>query len=57
MALTTKWTGSIAAGLVAAFSLGRFPQPKYASYAIANLLTYMIGNANGQVYKGPGIKR
>ncbi|MDA8254695.1 MAG: sulfur oxidation c-type cytochrome SoxA [Betaproteobacteria bacterium] len=39
------------------FRQQRFPQPKYASDAIANLLTYMIGNANGQVYKGPGIKR
>jgi hypothetical protein len=24
---------------------------------VAYLLTYMIGTANGQVYKGPGIKR
>ncbi len=39
------------------FRQQRFPQPKYASDAITNLLTYMIGNANGQVYKGPGIKR
>lgn len=39
------------------FRQQRFPEPKYASDAIANLLTYMIGNANGQVYKGPGIKR
>lgn len=39
------------------FRQQRFPQPKYASDAIAYLLTYMIGNANGQVYKGPGIKR
>jgi len=35
----------------------RFPAPKYTSDAIANLLTFMIGTANGQVYKGPGIKR
>jgi sulfur-oxidizing protein SoxA len=39
------------------FRQQRFPQPKYASDAVAYLLTYMIGNANGQVYKGPGIKR
>ncbi|NJD33351.1 MAG: sulfur oxidation c-type cytochrome SoxA [Betaproteobacteria bacterium] len=39
------------------FRQQRFPQPKYASDAVSNLLTYMIGNANGQVYKGPGIKR
>lgn len=39
------------------FRQQRFPQPKYASDAVANLLTYMIGTANGQVYKGPGIKR
>ncbi|WP_310450434.1 sulfur oxidation c-type cytochrome SoxA [Sulfuritalea sp.] len=39
------------------FRQQRFPEPKYASDAIAYLLTYMIGNANGQVYKGPGIKR
>lgn len=35
----------------------RFPEPKYASDAIAYLLTYITANANGQVYKGPGIKR
>jgi sulfur-oxidizing protein SoxA len=39
------------------FRQQRFPQPKYASDAVTDLLTYMIGNANGQVYKGPGIKR
>ena len=39
------------------FRQQRFPQPKYASEAVSNLLTYMIGNANGQTYKGPGIKR
>ncbi|MDP1524543.1 MAG: sulfur oxidation c-type cytochrome SoxA [Rhodocyclaceae bacterium] len=39
------------------FRQQRFPAPKYTSDAIAYLLTYMIGNANGQVYKGPGIKR
>jgi L-cysteine S-thiosulfotransferase len=39
------------------FRQQRFPQPKYASDAIAYLLTYMIGTANGLEYKGPGIKR
>ena len=39
------------------FRQQRFPQPKYASDAVSYLLTYMIGTANGQVYKGPGIKR
>jgi sulfur-oxidizing protein SoxA len=39
------------------FRQQRFPQPKYASELITDLLTYMIGNANGQIYKGPGIKR
>jgi L-cysteine S-thiosulfotransferase len=39
------------------FRQQRFPQPKYASDLVTYLLTYMIGNANGQVYKGPGIKR
>jgi sulfur-oxidizing protein SoxA len=39
------------------FRQQRFPQPKYASDAVAYLLTYMIGTANGLEYKGPGIKR
>lgn len=39
------------------FRQQRFPAPKYTSDAIAYLLTYMTGNANGQIYKGPGIKR
>ena len=39
------------------FRQQRFPQPKYVSDAVAYLLTYMIGNANDQIYKGPGIKR
>jgi L-cysteine S-thiosulfotransferase len=39
------------------FRQQRFPEPKYASEVVADLLTYMIGNANGQVYNGPGIKR
>ena len=39
------------------FRQQRFPEPEYASQTIANLLTYMGVNANGHVYKGPGIKR
>lgn len=39
------------------FRQQRFPEPGYASETIANLLTYMGVNANGHVYKGPGIKR
>jgi L-cysteine S-thiosulfotransferase len=39
------------------FRQQRFPEPKYVSDVITVLLTYMTGNANGAVYKGPGIKR
>lgn len=39
------------------FRQQRFPQPKYASDTITALLTYLTVNANGQEYKGPGIKR
>jgi sulfur-oxidizing protein SoxA len=39
------------------FRQQRFPEPEYASETIADLLTYMGVNANGHVYKGPGIKR
>lgn len=39
------------------FRQQRFPQPKYASDTVTALLTYMIANANGNVYKGLGIKR
>ena len=39
------------------FRQQRFPEPKYASDTVAYLLTYMTANANGQLYKGPGIKR
>ena len=39
------------------FRQQRFPEPGYVSETIADLLTYMGVNANGQVYKGPGIKR
>jgi L-cysteine S-thiosulfotransferase len=39
------------------FRQQRFPEPKYLSDSITMLLTYLTVNANGQVYKGPGIKR
>ena len=39
------------------FRQQRFPEPKYLSEAVTALLTYLNGNANGQIYKGPGIKR
>ncbi len=39
------------------FRQQRFPEPKYASDTVTALLTYMTANANGQMYKGPGIKR
>jgi sulfur-oxidizing protein SoxA len=39
------------------FRQQRFPEPKYGSDVVTALLAYMIGNANGQLYKGPGIKR
>ena len=39
------------------FRQQRFPEPKYLSDSITALLTYLTANANGQVYKGPGIKR
>ncbi len=39
------------------FRQQRFPEPGYASQTISDLLTYMGVNANGHVYKGPGIKR
>ena len=35
----------------------RFPEPSYLSVSITALLAYMTVTANGQVYKGPGIKR
>jgi len=49
--LTQQWR------MADCFRQQRFPQPKYASDAITALLTYLTVNANGQVYKGPGIKR
>jgi sulfur-oxidizing protein SoxA len=39
------------------FRQQRFPEPGYATQTISDLLTYMAVNANGQRYKGPGIKR
>ena len=39
------------------FRQQRFPEPGYASETIADLLTYMGVNANGHLYRGPGIKR
>ena len=39
------------------FRQQRFPEPKYASDTVTALMTYMTANANGQLYKGPGIKR
>jgi sulfur-oxidizing protein SoxA len=35
----------------------RFPKPDYASETLSALMTYLTVNANGHVYKGPGIKR
>jgi L-cysteine S-thiosulfotransferase len=39
------------------FRQQRFPEPEYLSDSLTALLTYLAVNANGQVYKGPGIKR
>lgn len=39
------------------FRQQRFPWPNYASDTITALLTYLTVKAQGQVYKGPGIKR
>lgn len=39
------------------FRQQRLPEPNYGSDTITALLTFMTANANGQVYKGPGIKR
>jgi sulfur-oxidizing protein SoxA len=39
------------------FRQQRFPEPGYVSETISDLMTYMGVNANGHVYKGPGIKR
>jgi sulfur-oxidizing protein SoxA len=39
------------------FRQQRFPEPGYVSETITALLTYIGVNANGALYKGPGIKR
>lgn len=39
------------------FRQQRFPEPSYLSDSITALLAYMTVTANGQTYKGPGIKR
>lgn len=39
------------------FRQQRFPEPRYLSDSVTALLTYLTVNANGNVYKGPGIKR
>ena len=39
------------------FRQQRFPEPGYASETLSALLSYVTLNANGQVYRGPGIKR
>ena len=39
------------------FRQQRFPEPDYASEMLSALLTYLTVNAQGQEYKGPGIKR
>jgi L-cysteine S-thiosulfotransferase len=39
------------------FRQQRFPEPGYVSETLTDLLAYLGVNANGQVYKGPGIKR
>jgi len=39
------------------FRQQRFPEPGYTSETLSALLTYVTVNANGHVYRGPGIKR
>jgi sulfur-oxidizing protein SoxA len=39
------------------FRQQRFPEPGYVSETLSALLTYVTVNANGHVYRGPGIKR
>lgn len=51
VALTMQWR------MNDCFRQQRFPEPKYVSDTITALLTYLTANANGVVYKGPGIKR
>lgn len=39
------------------FRQQRFPEPKYLSDAITAIMSYQAVNANGTMYRGPGIKR
>jgi sulfur-oxidizing protein SoxA len=39
------------------FRQQRVPEPGYVSQTLSDLMTYLAVNANGQLYKGPGIKR
>jgi sulfur-oxidizing protein SoxA len=39
------------------FRQQRFPEPGYLSDTVTALLTFLTANANGNLYKGPGIKR
>lgn len=39
------------------FRQQRFPEPKYLSDTITAIMAYQAVNANGQLYRGPGIKR
>ncbi len=39
------------------FRQQRFPAPNYLSDTITALITYLSANAEGSLYKGPGIKR
>ena len=39
------------------FRQQRFPEPNYTSEMLSNLLMYLTVNAQGNEYKGPGIKR
>ncbi len=49
--LTLQWR------MTDCFRQQRFPEPKYLSDTITALITYMSANAQGSLYKGPGIKR
>jgi sulfur-oxidizing protein SoxA len=39
------------------FRQQRFPEPKYLSDTITAIMAYQAVNANGRMYRGPGIKR
>ena len=39
------------------FRQQRFPEPKYLSDTVTAILAYQAVNANGQMYRGPGLKR